>query len=110
MRMKKQLSESSKPYRSKAKQRRLRHIGARPKPARKRSVNLAVDAEILAAAKAQGINLSHTLEDKLRELTRAAREAKWRQQNRKSIESYNQLIERAGVFGEEFQDWDDPSV
>ena len=27
-----------------------------------------------------------------------------------SIDSYNRLIERAGVFGEEFQDWDESSV
>ena len=31
-----------------------------------------------------------------------------REENREYIRSYNLLIERAGVFGEEFQDWDDP--
>ena len=74
----------------------------------KRAVNVSVDAEILAAAKAQGINLSQTLEDELRKRTQEAREAKWREENRESIVSYNRLIERAGVFGEEFQDWDEP--
>ena len=34
--------------------------------------------------------------------------AKWRRQIRDCVDSYNRLIERAGVFGEEFQDWDDP--
>ena len=38
-----------------------RHIGPGPKLGPKRAVNLSIDAEILAAAKAQGINLSQTL-------------------------------------------------
>jgi antitoxin CcdA len=80
------------------------------KPGPKRAVNLSIDAEILAAAKAQGINLSQLLEDALRKRTQEAREAKWREDNRASVESYNRLIERAGVFGEEFQDWDDSPV
>lgn len=35
-----------------------------------------------------------------------AREAKFREDVRESVQSFNRLIERAGVFGEEFQDWD----
>lgn len=104
MRMTKEFDEGSKPYRHNG------HIGPGPKPGPKRAVNLSVDAEILAAAKTQGINLSQTLEDELRKRTQEAREAKWREENRESTESYNRLIERAGVFGEEFQDWDDPPV
>ena len=99
MRMTKEFDESNKPYRHSG------HIGPGPKPGPKRAVNLSVDAEILAAAKAQGINLSQTLEDELRKRTQEAREARWREENRECIESYNRLIERAGVAGEEFQDW-----
>jgi antitoxin CcdA len=80
----------------------------RPRPGPKRSVNLSINAEILEAAKAQGINLSQTLEDALAKLTQEAREAKWREENREFIDSYNAYIERNGVFGEEFQDWDEP--
>ena len=86
------------------------HIGPGPKPGPRRAVNLTIDAEILAAAKAQGINLSQALEDELRRLTKKAREAKWQEENREAFESYNRFIENAGVFGEEFQDWDDPPV
>jgi len=109
MRMKKQLSESSKPYRAKPKRRHVPHIGQR-KPGRKRAVNLAIDEAILAEAKAQGINLSQMLEDELRRRTEKQRIQRWQKENRKSLESYNRLIERAGVFGEEFQDWNDPPV
>ena len=95
-----QLKEEAKPYRHSG------HIGPGPKTGPKRAVNVSIDAEILAAAKAQGINLSQTLEDVLRKLTEPARLAKFQE----SIDSFNRLIERAGVFGEEFQDWDESSV
>jgi antitoxin CcdA len=96
----KQFQEEPEPYRHSG------HIGPGPKPGPKRAVNVSIDAEILAAAKAQRINLSQTLEDILRKLTEPARLAKFQE----SIDSYNRLIERAGVFGEEFQDWDESSV
>lgn len=100
--MTKEFDERSKPYRHNG------HIGPGPRPGPKRAVNVSVDAEILAAAKAQGINLSQALEEELRKRTQEARETKWREQNRKFIESYNAYIDRNGVFGEEFQDWDEP--
>jgi antitoxin CcdA len=99
MRMTKGFDEDAKPFGYKP---RLR-------PGPKRSLNVSINAEILAAAKAQGINLSQTLEETLAKLTQEAREARWREENRESVESYNRLIERAGVIGEEFQDWDEPS-
>ena len=96
--------ENSRPFRHSG------HIGPGPKPGPRRAVNLTIDAEILAAAKAQGVNLSQALEEELRRLTKKAREAKFREESREAVESYNRLVERAGVFGEEFQDWDDPPV
>ena len=95
-----QFKEEPKPYRHSG------HIGPGPKPGPQRAVNVSIDAEILAAAKAQGINLSQTLEEVLRRLTEPARLAQFQA----SIDSFNRLIERAGVFGEEFQDWDESSV
>lgn len=86
------------------------HIGPGPKPGPRRAVNVSIDAEILAAAKAQGINLSQTLEEVLRKLTQEARDAKWAEENREVIESFNRFIEKNGVFGEEFQDWDESSI
>ena len=100
----KQFREEPKPYRHTG------HIGPGPKPGPKRAVNVSIDAEILAAAKGQGINLSQTLEDVLRKLTEPSRLAKFQEEIQESVESYNRLIERAGVFGEEFQDWDESSV
>ena len=86
------------------------HIGRGPAPGPKRAVNVSVDAAILGVAKEMGVNLSQTLEDALRKLTEDERIRRWQEENRESIESYNALIERAGVFGEELLDFDDPPV
>lgn len=100
MRMTNELDEPAKPYR--------RRESARRQQGPKRAVNLSVDAEILAAAKAQGINLSAALENELARLTEDERVKRFQEENREYFESYNAYIERNGVFGEEFQDWDEP--
>ncbi|HEY2067966.1 MAG TPA: type II toxin-antitoxin system CcdA family antitoxin [Rhizomicrobium sp.] len=97
-----QFSDPPRPFR-----RDMPHIGERPKPGPKRAVNLSVDAAILEEAKAMKINLSQALEDDLRRRTKAVREQKWREEHREALDSYNRLIERAGVFGEELLDLDD---
>ena len=81
------------------------HIGPGPKPGARRTVNLAIDAEILAAAKAQGINLSQTLEDELRKRTQKAREAKFQEENREAFESYNRFIAEHGIWSEKYRRW-----
>jgi len=105
MRMPKHLSDPARPFR-RDEPFVIRHLGDRPKPGPKRATNVSIDAEILAEAKAMKINLSQTLEDELRKRVKEAREAKWREENKDVVESYNRLVERAGVFGEEFQDWE----
>lgn len=74
-------------------------------PKQKRAVNLSVDAEILGVAREMNINLSQTLEDALRKRTQDERVRRFREENREAIESYNALIERAGIFGEEWREW-----
>lgn len=64
----------------------------------KRAANLSIDAELLAAAKEAGINLSATLEGRLRELLREREAEKWKEENRAAIEEYNERIRRYGVF------------
>ena len=99
MRMPNQIDDPSKPFRHSAR------IGPGPKPGPKRAVNLSIDAEILAAAKEQGINLSQTLEDELRKLTQSAREAKWIEENREAIEAHNRFIEQHGIWSEKYRSW-----
>jgi antitoxin CcdA len=108
MRMtKRRLEDPAKPFRYED---ASKHIGAGSRIGAKRAVNLSVDERILAVAKDMHINLSQTLEDALLKLTEDERIRRAQEQSRKSVESYNALIERAGVFGEELLDIDDPSV
>lgn len=99
MRMAKQFDEGAKPFRHSG------HIGPGPKPGPKRAVNLSIDAEILAAAKAQGINLSQSLEDELRKRTQESREAKWQEENREAFEAHNRFIEKHGIWSEKYRSW-----
>jgi antitoxin CcdA len=92
MRMSKGLREPRRPFR-----------GA--KPAAKRAVNLSIDAEILAAAKAQGINLSQTLEDELRRKTEDARVKAWRNENRAALDSHNRFIDENGIWSDAYRSW-----
>jgi len=69
----------------------------------KRAVNLSVDAGLVAAAREQGLNLSHVLDDALRQRLAAARADAWARENRQAIEDYNQRIERDGLFGDKLR-------
>ena len=111
MRMKKRgLQDPPKRFRGPDPRPHNGHIGPGPKPGPKRAVNVSVDAEILKIAKEMDVNLSQALEERLRQLTEPERIRRWKAENKGVIESYNALIESAGIFGEELLDLDDPPV
>jgi antitoxin CcdA len=70
---------------------------------RKKAVNLSVNAELLAEAKAAGINLSEALERTLAERLKHARWEKWRRENRAAIESHNEFVREHGLFSDEWR-------
>jgi len=65
---------------------------------RKRAVNLFVNAELLEEARRLRINLSDTLERRLRTLVRAEQEKRWLEENRAAIKSINTFIQRHGLL------------
>jgi antitoxin CcdA len=65
---------------------------------RKRAVNLFVDTDLLDEARRLRVNLSETLEGRLRTIVRAEREQRWLEENREAIESINSFIERHGLL------------
>ena len=95
MRMKRHLAEPGRPFRHKW---------------RKKAANVSIDAEILAAAKAQKINLSAVLEEELRKRVQQDRIRQWQKENRAAIESHNRYIAKNGTLSEHILDLDDPSV
>lgn len=69
----------------------------------KKSANLSINAELLAEAKALGINLSRTMEKALIEEIREARRKAWLANNGDAIDDYNARIARDDVFSEGFR-------
>jgi len=65
---------------------------------RKRAVNLFVDTELLEEARRLRINLSETLESRLRTIVRAEREKRWLEDNKDAIASINSFIEQDGLL------------
>lgn len=66
----------------------------------KKPANLSINSELLNQAKALQINLSATLERALAEAIRDKQRQQWLQDNRQSIEDYNQRIETEGCFSD----------
>jgi antitoxin CcdA len=99
MRMKKQMDDPPRPFRHSAR------IGQGGKSGPKRAVNVTIDAEILATAKRQGINLSAALEGELRRLTQQERIKHFQEETREAAESYNRFIEEHGIWSEKYRAW-----
>ena len=68
------------------------------RPVRKRAVNLFVDADLLDEARRLRINISDTLERRLRTIVRAEQEKRWLAENRDAIASINSFIEHHGLL------------
>jgi antitoxin CcdA len=65
---------------------------------KKRAVNLFVDAYLLDEARRLRINVSDTLERRLRSIVKAEQEKRWLEENSAAIESINTFIEKHGLL------------
>jgi antitoxin CcdA len=68
---------------------------------RKRAVNLFVDTELLEEARRLRINLSETLESRLRTIVRAEQEKHWLENNQAAIKAYNLRVSQHGLLSDE---------
>lgn len=71
------------------------------RPVKKRAVNLFVDAELLDEARRMRINVSETLERRLRTIVRAEQEKRWLEQNRAAIDAYNRRVATHGLLADD---------
>jgi antitoxin CcdA len=71
------------------------------RPSKKRAVNLFVDVELLDEARRLRINISETLEARLRTIVRAEQERHWLDTNKLAIEAYNLRVARDGLLSDE---------
>ena len=63
----------------------------------KRATNVTLSADVLAEAKALGLNISQVCDAALRERVRAERERRWREDNAGFIAAYNETVAAEGV-------------
>jgi antitoxin CcdA len=68
---------------------------------KKRAVNLFVDVELLDEARRMNINISETLEQRLRGLVRAEQERRWLQENQEAIAYYNRRVAEHGLLSDD---------
>jgi antitoxin CcdA len=71
------------------------------RPVKKRAVNLFVEVGLLDDARRLRINLSETLERRLRTLVRAEQEKRWLHDNRAAIDAYNRRVAEHGLLSDE---------
>ena len=68
---------------------------------KKRAVNLFVDVELLDEARRMNINISETLDHRLRGLVRAEQERRWLQANQEAIAHYNRRVAERGLLSDD---------
>jgi len=68
--------------------------------AARKSVNLSINSDLIARAKALKINLSRVLEDSLVQIIREKEKENWIRENAQGIEEYNARVEKDGVFSD----------
>lgn len=73
----------------------------RERQVRKRAVNLFVEIELLDEARRLSINLSDTLERRLRTLVKAEQEKRWLEENREALAAYNARVSAHGLLSDE---------
>lgn len=76
-----------------------------PQKKRKKSVNVSLDAELVAEARAAGVNISAVLERALHEQLKERRWAEWREENREAIAASNRYVEQHGLPLAKFRTW-----
>jgi antitoxin CcdA len=69
----------------------------------KKAVNLSLDEDVLAKARAEGINLSAALEETVRARISSIEAERWKRENAGALHAMAQRIEMEGVAGDEYR-------
>ena len=69
----------------------------------KKPTNLSINSDLLKKTRALNINLSATLEQALREKLAITAEKKWKKENKRAIQTYNNFVEENGLFADEYR-------
>lgn len=71
----------------------------------KKPTNVSINGELLADARAFGINISAVLERSLTDVVRQHRAEQWLRENREAIKAYNKFVEENGIWCDEYRTW-----
>jgi antitoxin CcdA len=66
----------------------------------RKPTNLSVNSDLLRQARAERLNLSRVLEERLLEILRERHRAAWLERNRGALEAYNARVERDGLYSD----------
>lgn len=69
----------------------------------RKAVNLSLDAELVAEAKALNLNLSRTVEEALRQRVRDEKARRWQEENAEAIAFNNAQLEREGLWCDDYR-------
>jgi antitoxin CcdA len=69
----------------------------------KKAVNLTANANLVAKAKENKLNLSEIFEEAILIKLRAIQQQEWLDNNKAGIDAYNERIERNGIFASKFR-------
>ena len=78
-------------------------VPAPARRARKTPTNLSLRSDLVQRARALGLNLSEVVQSALEKAIREAEQARWLAENEDAIDHYNAVIEKYGLFGDEFR-------
>jgi antitoxin CcdA len=73
--------------------------------AAKRPINLSLDADLIEAARAHGLNLSAITEDALRKRIAEEDAQRWLAENSEAITAQNAWTAEHGLLSDEFRGW-----
>lgn len=71
----------------------------------KKATNLSINSDLLSKSKALNINLSATLEQVLRAKLAESEAETWKNENKRAIHAYNEMIEEHGLFSDEHRNF-----
>jgi len=69
----------------------------------KRPTNLSVNSDLLDQAKTMKINISSILESALANIVKQKKREQWLEENKDSINTYNEVIKEVGLFSDELR-------
>lgn len=72
-------------------------------PRKRKAVNLSINPDVIADARAVGINISQVSEKAIKDAIRAERGRRWQEENREAMDGWNRWVEKNGLPLEKYR-------